>query len=173
MINIPLALQQINFAAFVSLMQAVSWLGNEPQIFLLITAFVLALLFLNLRREAFFLAVNGIGVYILGTLIKLIVQRPRPPSSLLHDWSFPSGHVLSFVACFGFLAYLAYTFLPRSLRRTILLSFLVGLIILVGVSRIYLGDHWASDVFGSYLLGVVWLLFMIGFYNQRHDKIGK
>lgn len=115
-------------------MQVVSWVGNEPQMFLLITAFVLGLLVLKLRRE------------------------PRPPLSLLTDWSFPSGHVLSFVACFGFLAYLAR-------RRKIISLFFIGLIVLIGPSRIYLRDHWINDVLVAYFLGGIWLILIVHFYK--------
>ncbi len=151
-------------------MQIVSWLGNQPQMFLIVASFVLLLLILKLHWEAFCLAFSGIGAYILDNFIKLVVQRPRPFSSNLSDWSFPSGHVLSFTACFGFLAYLAYTLLRPSHRRIVILAFLIGLIVLVGPSRVYLGEHWASDVFGSYFLGSIWLFFVIRLYNRKTVK---
>ena len=141
-------------------MQAVSWLGNEPQMFLLITAIVLSLFILKFRREAFWLAVSGIGSYILSSSLKILTHEPRPPLSILTDWSFPSGHVLSFVACFGFLAYLAR-------RRKIISLFFIGLIILIGPSRVYLGDHWIGDVLAAYLLGGIWLIFVIRLYNWK------
>lgn len=140
------------------IMQAVSWLGNEPQMFLLITAFVLGLLVLKLRQEAFFLAVSGIGSYLISSSLKILVHEPRPPLSVLTDGSFPSGHVLSFVACFGFLAYLAR-------RRKTLSLFFIGLIVLIGPSRIYLGDHWINDVLAAYFLGGVWLILVVHFYK--------
>lgn len=140
------------------LMQAVSWLGNKPQMFLLVMAIVLLLLVLKLRREAFWLAVSGIGSYILSSSLKILVHEPRPPLSVLTDWSFPSGHVMTFVACFGFLAYLAR-------RRKIISLFFIGLIILVGPSRVYLGEHWTSDVLGAYVLGAIWLYVVVRFYN--------
>jgi undecaprenyl-diphosphatase len=145
-------------------METISWIGNQPQIFLLITFFIFALWFLKLRKEAFVLAINGVGIYFLGNLIKIIVQTPRPPFSLLHDWSFPSGHVMSFVACFGFLAYLIYKLPAHYFFRKIFFIILIGLIILIGPSRIYLGDHWISDVLGGYLIGGAWLFLMIKLY---------
>ena len=146
-------------------MEAISWLGDQPQMFLLISFFIFVLLFLKLRREAFILALNSVGIYVLGNLIKLFVQRPRPPFSLLHDWSFPSGHVLSFVACFGFLAYLIYKSSGHFFFRKIFFTILIGLIILIGPSRIYLGNHWISDVLGAYLIGGVWLFLTIKLYS--------
>lgn len=149
-------------------MEAISWLGDQPQMFLLITFFIFVLLFLKLRKEAFVLAINGMGIYFLGNLIKIIVQTPRPPLSFLRDWSFPSGHVLSFVACFGFLAYLVYKLPGHYFFRKIFFTILIGLIILIGPSRIYLGDHWISDVLGAYLIGGVWLFFVIKFYSYSN-----
>lgn len=141
-------------------MALVSWLGNQPQMFLLITAIVLTLFTLKFRRESVWLAISGLGSYILSSSLKVFVHEPRPPFSHSLDWSFPSGHVLSFIACFGFLAYLAR-------RRPVILSVFLALIILVGPSRVYLGEHWPGDVLGSYFLGSLWLFLIIRLYNKR------
>jgi undecaprenyl-diphosphatase len=75
----------------------------------------------------------------------------------LQDNSFPSGHVLYFTAFFGFWVFLAYTLLNPSWWRTLLMVILGGMVALIGLSRIYEGQHWASDVLAAYLLGSVWL----------------
>jgi undecaprenyl-diphosphatase len=103
--------------------------------------------------------------------VKYLIQRPRPAADLvdvfevLSSYSFPSGHVMFYVSLFGFVWYVAYTMLKRSLTRTLVLLFLGTLISLVGVSRIYLGQHWASDVLGAYLLGGLILVGMIIFHQ--------
>lgn len=147
-------------------MQLVTWLGNQPQLFLLITLLVLILFYFRLRRESFFLTLSSIGAYILSSFLKVVVHQPRPLTSVLTDFSFPSGHVLSFMACFGFLAYIAHKLLLPSFKKTIILFLLLGLIILIGPSRIYLGDHWANDVFASYFLGSIWLAMIIYLYKR-------
>ena len=103
--------------------------------------------------------------------VKYMIQRPRPASDLvdvferLASYSFPSGHVMFYVTFFGFVWYVIYTVLNRSVQRSLLLTFFGALIILVGVSRIYLGQHWASDVLGAYLLGSLILVGIIVFHQ--------
>ena len=66
---------------------------------------------------------------------------------------------------FGFLFFLAYTLLKNSRRRTLLFFIFGGMVALIGWSRIYEGQHWASDVLAAYLLGSVWLTLSVFFYN--------
>jgi undecaprenyl-diphosphatase len=111
------------------------------------------------------------GVTILGAAIKLFVQRARPTSDLvnvfspLNDYSFPSGHVLVFTAFLGFLCFLFFTLTPHSWQRILGIVVMIGLIVLVGISRIYLGQHWPSDVLGAYLFGSLWLTLTIYVYR--------
>jgi membrane-associated phospholipid phosphatase len=80
--------------------------------------------------------------------------------------SFPSGHVLNYMGVYGFLAYALSTLArPAALRRA-LVGGLVGLIALVGPSRIYLGHHWATDVTASYLLGGSYLIALTAVYRR-------
>jgi undecaprenyl-diphosphatase len=100
---------------------------------------------------------------LLTILIKTRVLRPRPTKDLvrvmgeLEEASFPSGHVVHYVTFYGFLFYLVFIHLKQRWFRTALLTLLAGVILLVGPSRVYMGQHWPSDVAGAYLVGTLWL----------------
>ena len=70
-----------------------------------------------------------------------------------------------FTTFLGFMLFLVYTLLKKSWWRTALLIILGGMVALIGLSRIYEGQHWASDVFAAYLLGSVWLSLSILIYR--------
>jgi undecaprenyl-diphosphatase len=145
----------------------VSDIGFAPWNWLAPILAVLALLALRWRVEAAFLALSSAGGF-LAEVVKQMVHRPRPVPEFAHisfalqTSSFPSGHVAGYVTFFGFAFYLAYTLLPRKnpLRWVILIVCGV-LVALVGASRVYMGQHWSSDVLAAYFIGFAWLLFAI------------
>jgi undecaprenyl-diphosphatase len=156
---------------FDTLMQFVSGLGFNPLSYVLTVLIIVFVFVTGLRWESVGLLFAAGGVSLLGAVIKIIVHRQRPTTALvnvfspLSDYSFPSGHVLLYTAFIGFLWFLIYTLSPHSWRRRVGLIFLGGLIALVGLSRVYLGQHWPSDVLGAYLLGSVWLAITIYLYR--------
>ena len=169
------AIQGYHGAGFDRLMFAVSWLGFAPQVYLLSAVVVLALFLFGTRWEGMSLLFATIATGI-GTLVKLLVFRPRPSADLVRVFAqlpssgFPSGHVLSTTAFCGFLVFLTYTLFKKSIARTIGLGVLFLLIGLMGMSRIYQGQHWFSDVMGAYLLGSLWLALTIKFYRWGKQR---
>lgn len=169
-------LQSFDAPWFAALMAAVSWPGFAPQALLVIGIFSLLVFWLGEPWEGVVsLAATG-AVQALNFLVKLLVARPRPSADLvsvveeLASYSFPSGHVMFYTAFFGFLYFLTFSLLRRSLRRTLLLFFFGSLVVLVGPSRIYLGQHWASDVLGGYLLGSLTLAVVILVYRWGKER---
>ena len=142
-------------------MVAVSYIGNG--FFLSLGLVILATVLLwivDLRLEAVMVAAVSAVSAILNWLIKYIVGRPRPTSNLVDviqhagGNSFPSGHVMAYVAFWGLLfSFGIILFKGNHWWRTALLIISGLFVVLVGPSRIYLGDHWASDVLGAYLIG--------------------
>jgi len=105
------------------------------------------------------------------TVIKQAVNRPRPSPLLVHmsrhkkTKSFPSGHVTSCVDFWGWLVALNILLMRgHSPQRMALLGLPSVFVVLVGPSRIYLGEHWATDVVGGYLFGGGWLALFLQLY---------
>lgn len=165
-------------------MFAVSWLGFQIILYpILILLTAIAFWLVRLRLEAIIIVALSAVSSILNGVIKLIVERPRPTAKLVDilyavgGQSFPSGHVMSYVAFFGLLFSLGLILLRRDRwwHYTILIIPAL-LVILVGPSRIYLGDHWASDVVGAYMIGGVLLGITLWIYlklKERHVLASK
>jgi undecaprenyl-diphosphatase len=160
---------------FHSLMVAVSWPGYLGRQWIVAFCIAALLLRFRLRIEAVYLLVSAGSSWLLINAIKFIVGRPRPSPAMVEVYehpftpSFPSGHVASYMALYGFLFYLVYRLMRPGPLRSALLVVFGALIGLVGVSRVYLGAHWASDVLGGYCFGFFWLALTIYFYRKRKD----
>jgi membrane protein DedA with SNARE-associated domain/membrane-associated phospholipid phosphatase len=102
-----------------------------------------------------------LGAVLLDDLVKQLVGRPRPDVPPLvataGGYAFPSGHATQSVAVYGGLAYLTAGLVHSWRAKVALWTGALMVILLVGFSRVYLGVHWATDVFGGYALGAVWL----------------
>lgn len=176
-LTITRTIQQFNPLWFDWLMRVITDLGAQPQFSILAALLIIFLLVSRLKWEGISAIFAIVGISIFGSAIKLIVHRARPTTDLvqvfnqLKDFSFPSGHVMSYTAFFGFLWFLSYVLLGHSRLRLVLLITFAMLIILVGPSRIYTGEHWASDVLGAYFFGSLWLAVTIYFYRWRKKII--
>lgn len=156
---------------FDGLMRAISAPGYTFPAIIVVAVFATLLYYFGLHWEmAMSLLVAG-SIEALNYLVKTIVHRPRPAENIvrvfqnLSSYSFPSGHVMFYTAYFGFLFFLVYRNMKHSWRRTALMVLFGGLIVSVGPSRIFLGEHWASDVIGGYLLGSLGLVAAVRVYQ--------
>lgn len=161
---------------FLALMQAVSWPGYMPQAVILALGFVLLVSLFGYHWEAVMLTATVVLVQAANVAVKFYVQRPRPPQDLvevyqvLTSYSFPSGHVMFYTALYGFLLFLVLAVLRHSWLRTLLAVLFGGLVGLVGISRITLGEHWASDVLAAYLLGSLGLAGGVAVYRWGKNR---
>ncbi len=155
-----------------SFMVAVSFLGNQQIIFVgLILVTAIAFWLVRLRLEALIIVTLSIVSSVVNFLLKILVSRPRPTAKLVdifqhaNGQSFPSGHVMSYVAFFGLLfSFGLILFNRKHWWHYVLLIIPALFVILVGPSRIYLVDHWASDVLGGYLFGGLLLGITLSIY---------
>jgi undecaprenyl-diphosphatase len=171
-----LAVQGLAAPWFHTLMFVVSWPGFPPQVYIFVVIAGIGLYVTRQRREAVFLVVSSVAIASISQGVKLLVDRPRPPASLVHvlipnlnggHWSFPAGHVESYVVLFGFMIYVAYAHWRNNLARGLVIVLGVLMIALVGVSRIDSGEHWLTDAAGGYLLGAAFLAVMLAWYRRR------
>ena len=111
------------------------------------------------------LAVGILGAIVLSSTIKVLVDRPRPPAGQMvvavTGFSFPSGHVTESVAVYGMLSILLGSSTASWTKRVALGAGAVFICLLVGLSRLYLGVHWLTDVLGGYALGALWLAVLV------------
>ena len=108
-------------------------------------------------------------ITILNQLLKRILQRPRPTEYRIIEesgYSFPSGHSMISMAFYGYLIYLIYKYVENKNVKWILISLLSILICLIGISRIYLGVHYTSDVLGGFWISISYLVIYISAVNK-------
>lgn len=109
--------------------------------------------------------ITNLGIVtILNQIIKFIMQRPRPTEFRIIEetgYSFPSGHSMVSLAFYGYLIYLIYRYIKNKYVKWTLITILSILICLIGISRIYLGVHYTSDVLGGFLLSISYLVIYI------------
>jgi membrane-associated phospholipid phosphatase len=169
-LKITRAIQSINFPPFTVLMSLVSWPGFGPQVMIIAGLIILLVFGFGLHWEAIMMLAAATLSTAINVLVKDLIHRPRPTSplvkvmDLLKSYSFPSGHVMFYVCFFGFIVFLTFSLLKPSLKRSLLLVLFGSLIGLIGASRIFLGEHWASDVLGAYLLGSLTLVATVQIY---------
>lgn len=100
--------------------------------------------------------------------LKRFIDRARPGLEHLvsvETLSYPSGHAMSAMAFYGFLIYLFYKFKINKLLKTASIILLIILILSIGISRIYLGVHFPSDIVGGFIAGFIWVIFCILIFN--------
>jgi len=141
---------------------AISFLGSP--FVLSILGIALALYFITRRAWVFLAswiaALAGAGI--LDWLLKEAIQRPRPEYAVAiihgHSFSFPSGHALASLAAYGMTAYfVTILWVKEAAARTTVICVAAILILAIGVSRLYLGVHYFTDVIAGYAAGAVWL----------------
>ena len=158
-------------------MTLVSWFGFPPQSRVLPLIYAAVLWIAHFRLEAVFqLAASGSGL--LATIVKSFMDRPRPVAGKdlrvvaapLRGSSLPSGHVLTYMGVYGWMAIMANTLIRPVWLRRFAVGALTSLIAAVGASRVYLGHHWPSDVFASYLLGSSYLAALLVAYRRLRAR---
>src|SRR6201992_4292635 len=147
-------------AAVVSVIKAVTWLGSDGVLWTLVGLAVVMLAIRRRWRLAIYLLVTGAGALTLDPILKALVGRLRPvvahPVAYGNGDSFPSGHALGSIVCYGAL-FLVFLPAARGTWRRVLAVVIAALVAAIGISRLLLGVHYISDVLGGWAVGITWL----------------
>jgi undecaprenyl-diphosphatase len=163
--------------ALTTLLRVSTYFGSTILILVFSVCAVLLLYLIKWRRAALILVVTMTGAFVLNVVLKLLFHRARPTPFFgivaPHSYSFPSGHALYSFCLFGTLAALIHwrvSSTPLRLGVWLAAALIVGL---VGLSRIYLGVHYPSDVLAGYAAAFIWLLAVaLGdrlLHQQKHE----
>jgi undecaprenyl-diphosphatase len=143
-------------------MRTITWLGSALVLNIVVVAALAALLWIRSWRNALFLTLASPGIVLLVQIIKPAVDRARPLGPHLTSAtgaSWPSGHASSSAALYGALLLIALSTRRADSRRVrlVLQILVVTLLALIGLSRVYLGVHYPTDVIAAWLLVAAWL----------------
>lgn len=129
-------------------------------------------LFFFLKNKKFFLSlfIDMILIVLFNYLLKLFFLRERPVELMIINetgYSYPSGHSMIAVSFYGFIVYLIWNMNIKKIYKYLLSFLIVFLIILIGISRIYLGVHFPSDVIDGYSISLCFLIGYISIIRKR------
>jgi undecaprenyl-diphosphatase len=161
----------------------ITHVGNTTG-YLVIMAILVAYFLIRHRSWKFIL--QTVVVLLLATLsniaLKEVFNRTRPDIEHLvavHSLSYPSGHAMSAMGFYGFLIFLTARYKMNLLLKFSLIFVLASLIFLIGLSRVYLGVHFPSDVVAGFIGGLIWVTFcaivfdVIDLYRKRQQRISE
>jgi len=141
-------------------MLEITLLGTGTVVMMIVAVSAMFLWLTKHRYSALLLLIATAGGILLNSLLKLGFGRPRPQifdwATTAMTWSFPSGHAMSATVVYSTVAYLAARLQRRFLHRFLTLLIAALLILLIGISRLYLGVHYPSDVIAGVIIGLAW-----------------
>ena len=137
-------------------------------IFLIILTVVLVMLIKN-KKIGLSIFSNLVIITVLNQLLKRVLQRPRPTEYRIIEetgYSFPSGHSMVSMAFYGYLIYLIYKYVKNKYIKWSSIVLLSLLICSIGISRIFLGVHYTSDVLGGFFISISYLVIYVSAVNK-------
>ncbi|MEP7284759.1 MAG: phosphatase PAP2 family protein [Chloroflexota bacterium] len=166
--NVEIAVHAWGTPQLVTVFKIITVLGFQV-LLVVVAAVTLYYIVKRQRGHLIIWLVAFVGAQLLNELLKRIFARPRPifsdPYLVAINYSFPSGHAMISLVVYGLLAFFILLEVHSALKRTAIIIFTVLLVLLIGISRIYLGVHYFSDIAGGYMVGAAWLAVCISAMN--------
>ncbi len=151
-------------------MKLVTKLSNpEVMIVIAIISIIICIQFIKNKKLSLGIILNLGGITLINQLLKLIFKRERPSGYRLIEmagYSFPSGHAMASLAFYGMLIYIVKRLVKNKILKILLISVNIVIIVLIGVSRIYLGVHYLSDVLTGYSISIIYLFVTTKLLNK-------
>lgn len=159
------SIHNITNGKYIDFFKAFTELGSTKGI-IITTIIILILLF---KKGGINNTINIIAIIIINQSAKFIIKRPRPIWKIIEQtgYSYPSGHSMAISCLYGYLIYLASKQIKERWLRIIIYIMCSAIILLIGISRIYLGVHYASDVIGGYLITLAFLLIITSLKSKN------
>ena len=148
------------------IVKVITHIGGAKIVFVLT---VLAIILIKGLKNKLFLLTGIVGTAGLNVLLKHIVQRERPNINRLipeKGYSFPSGHSMMSMAFYGMLIFLIFKYVKNTALKWTLIVILTILLSTIGITRIYLGVHYPSDVIGGFVVSLTYLFILTEIYNK-------
>ena len=158
------------------LVKIITYLGDKYFLALLVVAISGILYLKKYKAYAFVNFLNLVNIVILNKGIKYLVRRERPLDMLIEKdgYSFPSGHSMLSIGIYGLLIYFICKSNMSKKKKAIFTTILTLIIVVVGFTRLYLGVHYPSDVFGGYLITLAYLMVFIAVVDKKlFTKVAK
>ncbi|MDM5293387.1 phosphatase PAP2 family protein [Peribacillus simplex] len=157
-----------------SIMKFFTYIGSTSALIIL-SLFILFFLYkvLKHRLELILFSAVIIGSPLLNFMVKLFFRRARPDLHRLIEiggYSFPSGHAMNAFSLYSILTFLLWRHITAKWARVLLILFSMSMILSIGISRIYLGVHYPSDIIAGYLAGGFWIAISIWFFQRYQDR---
>jgi len=157
-----------------NIMNFITQFGNAPIVVLVSIVIIVGLYLYNKKRYALTFLIIALADAAFITIVKDIIARERPfiDYALFRErsFSFPSGHALFAICFYGLGLYFFLKLIKNIYLKTILGITGYTFIILIGLSRVYLGVHWTSDVIASFAIGLSWVCITLLFYRVYQVK---
>lgn len=167
-------IQGLETPSLTAIMKFFTLMGSFKMIALIaIIVIIFLYIVLKHRSELILFTIVIIGARILNRFLKEFFQRTRPDFHRLIEiggYSFPSGHAMNAMAAFGILTFLLWRHILSRRGRTFLIVLSSLFILMTGISRIYLGVHYPSDIIAGYLASGFWVAMAIWIYQKYKEK---
>ena len=169
--------QGLEVSWLTSIMKGFTWIGSGYVVAPIALLIAGVLYFgLHYRQQAFLLIVVIAGTALLNKVLKIYFKRERPEIHRIMDangFSFPSGHSMMAFALYAIIAYIVWRNVKTTVSRFLLILFTAFMIIIIGISRIYIGVHYPSDVVGGFVASALWVTIAISVYAYFQHTRGK